>query len=57
MLPRYAARVEDLGPRGGLIPAAKVLDLKGRFRCSGCGRKGQAVVSVKWRGEQVSLRC
>jgi hypothetical protein len=36
--------------RPGLNPAAKVLDLKGRFRCRGCGRKGRAVVSVKWRG-------
>jgi hypothetical protein len=35
--------------RSGLSPAAKVLDLKGRLRCRGCGRKGRAVVSVKWR--------
>jgi hypothetical protein len=35
--------------RGGLSPAAKVLDLKGRLRCRECGRKGRAVVSVKWR--------
>ena len=34
--------------RVGLSPAAKVLDLKGRLRCRGCGRKGRAVVSVKW---------
>jgi hypothetical protein len=33
----------------GLLAAAKVLDLKGRLRCRGCGRKGRAVVSVKWR--------
>ncbi|MGA7264407.1 MAG: hypothetical protein WA709_24620 [Stellaceae bacterium] len=31
----------------GLNPAAKVLDLKGRLRCRGCGRKGRAVVSIK----------
>ena len=37
--------------RVGLIPATKVLDLKGRLRCRGCGRKGRAVVSVKWRGQ------
>jgi hypothetical protein len=37
--------------RAGLSPAAKVLDLKGRLRCRGCGRKGRAVVSVKWRGQ------
>lgn len=35
--------------RTGLSPAAKVLDLKGRLRCRGCGRKGRAVVSVKCR--------
>jgi len=35
--------------RAGLSPAAKVLDLKGRFRCRGCGGKGRAVVSIKWR--------
>ena len=33
--------------------SAKVLDLKGRFRCRGCGRKERAVVSVKWRGRGV----
>jgi len=37
--------------RVGLSPAAKVLDLQGRFRCRGCGRKGRAVVSIKWRAE------
>jgi hypothetical protein len=36
--------------RVGLSPTAKVLDLKGRLRCRGCGRKGRAVVSIKWRG-------
>ena len=43
----------------GLSRGAKVLDLKGRFRCRGCGRKGRAVVSVncgsvKWRGRGAS---
>jgi hypothetical protein len=37
--------------RVGLSPAAKVLDLKERLRCRGCGRKGRAIVSVKWRGQ------
>jgi len=37
--------------RVGLSPAAKVLDLKGRLRCRGCGRKGRAVVSIRWRGQ------
>ena len=36
--------------RVGLSPAAKVLDLKTRLRCRGCGR-GRAVVSIKWRGQ------
>ena len=35
--------------RSGLSPAAKVLDLKDRLRC---GRKGRAVVWVKWRGQR-----
>jgi hypothetical protein len=33
--------------RAGLSPTAKVLDLKERLRCRGCGRKGRAVVSIK----------
>ena len=36
--------------RLGPSPAAKVLDLKDRLRCHGCGRKGRAVVSIKWWG-------
>jgi len=35
--------------RLGLSPQTKVLDLKGPLRCRGCGRKGRAVVSIKWR--------
>jgi len=34
--------------RLGLSPCAKVLDLKQRVRCRGCGARGRAVVSVKW---------
>ena len=34
--------------RLGLGPQAKVLDLKARVRCSGCGARGQVVVSVRW---------
>jgi ribosomal protein S27E len=34
--------------RLGLSPQAKVLDLKSRVRCRGCGAKGRAVVLVKW---------
>jgi len=36
--------------RLGLSPQAKVLDLKGRVRCRGCGAKGLAVVSVSGGG-------
>jgi hypothetical protein len=36
--------------RAGLSPPTKVLDLKERLRCRGCGRKGRAMVSIKWRG-------
>jgi hypothetical protein len=34
--------------RLGLSPLAKVLDLRSRVRCRGCGATGRAVVSVKW---------
>jgi hypothetical protein len=34
--------------RLGLPPTAKVLDLKERVRCRGCGKRGRAVVSIKW---------
>jgi ribosomal protein S27E len=37
--------------RLGLSPQTKVLDLKERVRCRGCGARGRAVVSVKWRAE------
>ena len=36
--------------RLGLSPGTKVLDLKERVRCRGCGKRGRAVVSIKWRG-------
>ena len=35
--------------RLGLSPQEKVLDLKGRVRCRGCGARGHAAVSIKWR--------
>jgi hypothetical protein len=35
--------------RLGLSPQTKVLDLKERVRCRGYGKKGRAVVSIKWR--------
>ena len=35
--------------RLGLSPQTKVLDLKERVRCRGCGKRGRAVVSIKWR--------
>jgi hypothetical protein len=34
--------------RLGLEPRQRVLDLKDRARCRGCGVRGRAVVSVKW---------
>jgi hypothetical protein len=37
----------------GLSPRSKVLDLTGRVRCRGCGARGRAVVSIKWRREIV----
>jgi hypothetical protein len=37
--------------RLGLSAAAKVLDLKARLRCRGCGRKGRAVVSIRWKAQ------
>jgi ribosomal protein S27E len=39
--------------RLGLSPQAKVLDLKERVRCRGCGKRGRAVISIKWRRESV----
>lgn len=33
----------------GLSARAKVLDLEWRVRCRGCGARGRAVVSIKWR--------
>jgi hypothetical protein len=35
--------------RLGLSPQTKVLDLKERVRCRGCGKRGRAVVEIKWR--------
>jgi len=32
-----------------LNPQTKVLDLKERVRCRGCGKRGRAAVSIKWR--------
>jgi hypothetical protein len=48
-LPPRALLTREALLRAGLIPATKVLDLKARLRCRGCGRKGRAVVSIKWR--------
>ena len=42
----------------GFSPSAKVLDLKWRVRCRGCGARGRAVVSIKWGApERVSRDC
>jgi len=32
----------------GFSPRRKVLDLKDRMRCRGCGTRGRAVVSIRW---------
>ena len=34
--------------RLGLEQHRKVLDLRDRVRCRGCGARGRAVVSIKW---------
>ena len=34
--------------RLGLEPRDRVLDLKGRVRCRGCGVRGRAIIGVKW---------
>jgi hypothetical protein len=34
--------------RLGLRPETKVLDLKDRVWCRGCGARDRAVVSIKW---------
>jgi hypothetical protein len=39
--------------RLGLSPQTKVLDLKERVRCRGCGKRGRAVVSIEWRRQGV----
>ena len=41
LTPAFLARL-------GLGPREKVLDLKDRVRCRGCGVRGRAVVSIKW---------
>ena len=48
-LPARALLIPEALLRAGLNPSAKVLDLKGRLRCRGCGAKGRAVVPIKWR--------
>ena len=43
LTPAFLARL-------GLEPRHRVLDLKDRVRCRGCGVRGRAVVSIKWEG-------
>ena len=38
--------------RLGCSPQTKVLDLKERVRCRGCGKRGRAAVSIKWRRQK-----
>jgi hypothetical protein len=50
--PAHVALLTPEALRRLRLPAtAKVLDLKGRLRCRGCGRRGRAGVSIKWRGQ------
>ena len=45
LTPAFLARL-------GLEPRQRVLDLKDRVRCRGCGVRRRAVVSIKWaKGE------
>jgi hypothetical protein len=37
--------------RLGLEARLKVLDLKDRVRCRGCGVRGRAIVSIKWESK------
>ncbi len=46
--PQLVRMIESAGQRPGLSLQAKVLDLKGRVRCRGCGARGRAVVSINW---------
>jgi hypothetical protein len=41
LTPGFLARI-------GLEPRHRVLDLKDRVRCRGCGVRGRATVSIKW---------
>jgi hypothetical protein len=45
---RTALRTPAFLTRLGLEPRFRVLDLRNRVRCRGCGVRGRAVVSVKW---------
>jgi len=38
----------EVPTRAGPSPVTKVLDLKDRLRRRGCGRKGRALVSIRW---------
>jgi ribosomal protein S27E len=46
---RVALLTPEFLLRLGLSSQTKVLHLKERVRCRGCGKKGRAVVSIKWR--------
>jgi ribosomal protein S27E len=42
--------------RLGLSPRTKVLNLKDRVRCRGCGARGRAVISIKWKKSEVRIQ-
>jgi hypothetical protein len=70
MVPLYAARVSDLGPRDLVqvecpcghseLLTAQMLATAGvaaehRMRCRECDERGRAVVSIKWGGVPLSI--
>jgi hypothetical protein len=47
---RRAAHAGGAG-EGRAQPCGQGSRSQARLRCRGCGRKGRAVVSIKWRGQ------
>jgi hypothetical protein len=47
----WIASLAECAPWGGETDAGLHSATGGELRCRGCGRKGRAVVSVKWRGQ------
>jgi hypothetical protein len=49
---RLGSSPEDFAAahRGGRRKRVRSIRIRGRLRCRGCGRKGRAVVSIRWGG-------